>query len=65
MRVEVLGRVERRRRWSDNEKMRIVAETLAPGAKVAAVARRHGASPWRVAEPVVFLAPASTDRRQE
>jgi hypothetical protein len=31
----------------------------APGAKVAAVARRHG-----VAEPVVFLAPASTGRRQ-
>lgn len=52
MRVEVLGGVERRRRWSDDEKMRIIAETLAPGAKVAAVARRHGVSPsllffWR------------------
>jgi transposase len=52
MRVEVLGRVERRRRWSDDEKMRIIAETLAPGAKVAAVARRLGVSPsllffWR------------------
>jgi len=52
MRVEVLGRVERRRRWSDDEKMRIIAETLAPGVKVAAVARRHGMSPsllfsWR------------------
>ena len=52
IRVEVLGGVERRRRWSDDEKMRIIAETLAPGAKVAAVARRHGVSPsllffWR------------------
>jgi hypothetical protein len=26
---------------------------------------RGRASPWRVAEPVVFLAPASTDPRQE
>jgi transposase len=51
MRIEVLGGVEQRRRWSDDEKMRIIAE-LAPGAKVAAVARRHGVSPsllffWR------------------
>jgi transposase len=44
MRVEVLDGVERRRRWSSDEKMRIVAETLAPGATVAAVARRHGIS---------------------
>ena len=29
MRIEVLGGVERRRRWSDDEKMRIIAETLA------------------------------------
>jgi transposase len=31
MRVEVLGGVERRRRWSSDEKTRIVEETLAPG----------------------------------
>jgi transposase-like protein len=30
-----------RRLWSDDEKRRIVAETLAPGASVSIVARRH------------------------
>ena len=38
---KVLG-VERRRRWSRDEKARIVEETLAPGAVVSEVARRHG-----------------------
>ena len=42
MRVEVLGRVERRRRWSRDDKMRIIEETLAPGAVVTEIARRHG-----------------------
>jgi transposase len=41
MRIEVLGGVERRRRWSHDDKMRIVEETLAPG-KVTEVARRNG-----------------------
>jgi transposase len=49
MRVEVLGGVERRRRWSQDDKMRIVEETLAPGAKVTEVARRNG-----IAASVVF-----------
>lgn len=31
MRVEVLGRFERRRRWSQDDKARIVEETLVPG----------------------------------
>lgn len=44
MRVEVLSGVERRRRWSDDEKFRIVEETLVAGSKVAEVARRHGVS---------------------
>ena len=38
---KVLG-VERRRRWSKDEKARIVEETLAPGASVERVARAHG-----------------------
>jgi transposase len=49
MRVEVLDRIERRRRWSHEDKMRIVEETLVPGAKVTEVARRNG-----VAASVVF-----------
>ncbi len=40
MRADILG-VERRRRWSPDEKARILEETLAPGAKVAEVARRN------------------------
>ena len=42
MRVEVLGGVERRRRWSRDDKMRIIEETLAPGAVVTEIARRYG-----------------------
>ena len=44
MRVEVLSRGERRRRWSLDEKMRIVAEAAAPGSSVSEVARRHDIS---------------------
>ena len=44
MRVEVLDGVERRRRWSSDEKTRLVDETLVPGAKVSEVARRNGIS---------------------
>ncbi|MFB6453379.1 IS66-like element accessory protein TnpA [Bradyrhizobium tunisiense] len=49
MRVEVLGGLERRRRWSQDDKARIVEETLVPGAKVTEVAHRNG-----VAASVVF-----------
>ena len=41
-RVEVTVRPERRRRWNAEEKFGIVRETLAPGAIVTVVARRHG-----------------------
>ena len=49
MRVEVLTGIGRRRRWSQDDKVRIVEETLAPGAKVTEVARRNG-----IAASVVF-----------
>ena len=45
---KVLG-IERRRRWSRDEKAQIVEETLAPGAVVSEVARRHG-----VAQSLLF-----------
>ena len=41
-RVEVRVRSERRRSWSDQDKLAIVRETLAPGAVTQAVAERHG-----------------------
>jgi transposase len=40
-RMEIITGVERRRRWTAEVKAAIVAETFAPGATVAEVARRH------------------------
>jgi transposase len=69
-RAEILGR-ERRRTWSDEDKLRILAEADPPEISLASVARRHDLCPqqlyaWRrlfrdaaataVAEtPLVFL----------
>ena len=39
---EVLSGVQRRRRWTPEEKVRIVEETYLPGMSVSLVARRHG-----------------------
>lgn len=44
-RIEVLNGAERRRKWSDETKIAIVAEALAPGAVVSQVARRHDVVP--------------------
>jgi Transposase len=41
MQLKVLG-AERRRRWSYDEKVRLVEETLQAGETVCDVARRHG-----------------------
>src|SRR5262249_27445485 len=63
-RAEVTGAV-RRRRWSDKEKGRIVAEAIAPGAVIADVARRHDLAPqhlsnWiRAAKDGCFALPAA------
>jgi transposase len=48
-RIEILTGPGRRRRWSAEEKGRIVAETLEPGARVSEVARR-----WQVCPQQVF-----------
>ena len=39
---EVISGVQRRRRWTPEEKVRIVDETYLPGMSVSLVARRHG-----------------------
>jgi Transposase len=44
-RIEVITGVGRRRRWTEDRKTAIVAETLEEGAVVSAVARRHGVAP--------------------
>ena len=41
-RVGVITSVQRRRRWSTEEKVRIVEETYLPGNSVSLVARHHG-----------------------
>ena len=40
--IELRVRPERHRRWSPEERLRIVQETLRPGTLIAGVARRHG-----------------------
>jgi transposase len=46
--VEVITSVERRRRWSREEKLRIVAETARPGTTVSQVARANGLAPGQL-----------------
>jgi transposase len=50
--VEVITGVARRRRFSTEQKLAIVAETMQPGTSISYIARRHGLSPslvfrWR------------------
>lgn len=42
--VTVFSGPERRRRWSEEERLRILSEAFAPGACVAEVCRRHDIS---------------------
>jgi transposase len=47
-RIEVITGTGRRRRWSSDDKARIVVESLKPGANVSEVARRNGLSPQQL-----------------
>jgi transposase len=47
-RLEIITGTGRRRQFSDDDKARIVEETLAPGAVVSEAARRHGLTPQQV-----------------
>jgi transposase len=58
-RIELITGTGRRRRWSSDDKARIVEESLRPGANVSDVARRNGLSPqqlfaWRRAAHALF-----------
>ena len=46
--VEVITSVQRRRRWSRDEKLRIVAESAQPGRTSSQVARDHGIAPGQL-----------------
>ena len=67
--IEIVRRTRGYRRWPDDVKARIVAESFQPGVRVADVARRHGLashqlSDWRrQARPVrVKIVVASSSR---
>lgn len=47
-RLEVITGTGRRRQFSNEDKARIVEETLAPGVVISEVARRHGLSPQQL-----------------
>ena len=58
-RIELITGTGRRRRWSSDDKARIVEESVRPGANVSEVARRNGLSPqqlfsWRRAAHALF-----------
>lgn len=51
-RIEVITGTPRRRRWTAEQKLRIIEESCAPGESVSSAARRHGVAPnllyrWR------------------
>ena len=61
-RVEVITSVQRRRRWSAEEKAWIVQETYAPGMSVSLVARQHGSRRARYSNGGSFMPRARCQR---
>src|SRR5262249_2751238 len=63
-RVEIITSVQRRRRWTAGEKVRMVEETFEPGMTVS-----RGSPTWRCPESAVHVAPAggggSADGRRQ
>src|SRR3954454_23258492 len=65
--VEIVARVERRRKWTIEEKAALLAEVEAEGGKVRLVARRHRVSEsllynWRSSWKAAVAAAASSSR---
>ena len=64
-RIELITGTGRRRQWSEEDKARIIIESLRPGTNVSEVARRHGLNPqqlfgWR-REARAIMAEAAAD----
>ena len=47
-RIEVITGIEKRRRWTDDEKAHVIEETLRPDAVISEIARRNGLAPQQV-----------------
>ena len=65
--VEIITGRERRRRWSLQDKVRLVAETNEPGSMIRAVAARHGVCEsllftWRRQAREGLLGPGAGER---
>lgn len=63
--VTVFSGPERRRRWSDEERLQILAVAFAPGARVADACRRHDVSTGLVYTWRRKLVDASADKEAE
>jgi transposase len=68
--IEIMPRVERRRKWTEAEKAALLAEADEPGSSVVAVARNHGISKsllynWRAARKAGALATLPGSERLE
>ena len=65
-RIELISGTSRRRRWSDEERARILSESFEPGANISAVARRNGVSCgllhcWRKQARAMAIEPVPAD----
>jgi transposase len=68
--IEIMPRVERRRKWTEAEKAALLAEADEPGSSVVAVARNHGIAKsllynWRAARKAGALAALPGGERLE
>src|ERR1700747_1026611 len=54
-RIELITGTARRRRWTTEQKLRIIEASYAPGESVSSVARRHGVAPNLLYRPAKVI----------